>query len=144
MRSYPLSWTFVPPQSRFGGLLGYGLTATANLNSDHRVTATTPRMSQTQQARVLIVEDDEDIAVGISRTLDSIGCQSEMASDGDAGVVKAITGAFDLVVVDLLLPKTSGFLLCSKLRAVWRLESGSRAHGQDRRMGRSRSAGQWS
>ena len=98
--------------------MGYGLTATATLNGDHRVTATTPLMSQPQQARVLIVEDDADIAVGISRTLDTIGCQSEMASDGDAGLVKAITGAFDLVVVDLLLPRMSGFLLCSKLRAV--------------------------
>ncbi len=41
-----------------------------------------------------------------------------MAADGDAGLVKAVTGAFDLVVVDLLLPKMSGFLLCSRLRDV--------------------------
>ena len=88
------------------------------MNGDHRVTATTTLMRKTQQARVLIVEDDVDIALGISRTLEGIGCRSELASDGDAGLVKAVTGAFDLVVVDLLLPKMSGFLLCSKLRGV--------------------------
>jgi two-component system OmpR family response regulator len=91
------------------------------LNGDHRVTATIPTISKPQKARVLVVEDDEDIALGITRTLDIIGCLSEVASDGEAGLVQALTGVFDLIVVDLLLPKMSGFLLCSKLRnlGVW-------------------------
>jgi two-component system, OmpR family, response regulator len=76
------------------------------------------RVTTTQQARILIVEDDRDIALGIGRTLEAIGCQAEVAADGDAGLVNAISGAFDLVIVDLLLPKMNGFLLCSRLRDV--------------------------
>ncbi len=78
-------------------------------------------MSRTQQARVLIIEDDEDIAFGISRTLETIGCPCEVTSDGASGLIRAVTGDFDLVVVDLLLPKMNGFLLCSRLRdlGVW-------------------------
>jgi two-component system, OmpR family, response regulator len=92
------------------------------MNGDQRVTATTSRMVlKTQQARILIVEDDEDIALGIGRTLEAIGCQVDVAPDGDSGLVKAISGAFDLVIVDLLLPKMNGFLLCSRLRdlGIW-------------------------
>jgi two-component system, OmpR family, response regulator len=89
------------------------------VNDDGRVTATTtPLVTPTQQARVLIVEDDEDIALGIGRTLKTIGCQVEVAGDGDAGLAMAVSGAFDMVVVDLLLPKMNGFLLCSRLRDV--------------------------
>ena len=42
----------------------------------------------------------------------------EVASDGEAGLAQALSGGFDLIVVDLLLPKMNGFLLCSRLRDV--------------------------
>ena len=71
--------------------------------------------------RILIVEDDKDIALGLGRTLEAIGCDAELAYDGDNGLLKATSDTFDLVIVDLLLPKMNGFLLCSRLReaGIW-------------------------
>jgi DNA-binding response OmpR family regulator len=84
------------------------------MNRDQPVTTT-------QQVRILIVEDDKDIALGLGRTLEAIGCDAELVYDGDAGLLRATSDSFDLVIVDLLLPKMNGFLLCSRLReaGIW-------------------------
>ncbi len=71
--------------------------------------------------RVLLIEDEADIAGGVQRTLENLGCRVEWEADGTAGLRSATDNAFDLVIVDLLLPGLNGFRIVSQLRAadVW-------------------------
>ena len=67
-------------------------------------------------SRILIIEDDCEIA-GIERDyllLD--GFEADIAPDGVTGVDRALTGEYDLVLLDLMLPGLDGFSVCRKLR----------------------------
>ncbi|MDR0599556.1 MAG: response regulator transcription factor [Treponema sp.] len=67
--------------------------------------------------RVLIIEDDAAIA-GIERdNLEVNGFDAEIAWNGNDGLRMALTGAYDLLLVDLMLPGINGFDLCAKLRS---------------------------
>jgi DNA-binding response OmpR family regulator len=67
-------------------------------------------------ARILIVEDDPAIALGLEDDLTLEGYQVEIAQDGSAGLTRAREGAFDLVLLDVMLPKKDGFEVCRELR----------------------------
>jgi DNA-binding response OmpR family regulator len=67
-------------------------------------------------ARILIVEDDPAIALGLEDDLALEGYQVEIAQDGSAGLTRAREGAFDLVLLDVMLPKKDGFEVCRELR----------------------------
>jgi DNA-binding response OmpR family regulator len=67
-------------------------------------------------ARILVVEDDPAIALGLEDDLTLEGYEVEIAKDGQTGAVRAREGGFDLVVLDLMLPKKDGFELCRELR----------------------------
>jgi DNA-binding response OmpR family regulator len=71
--------------------------------------------------RVLIVEDDPDVAAGVRDALVGEGFTVEWASDGEKGLDRASSGGFDLVVLDVMLPKLNGFRVCRGLREaeVW-------------------------
>ncbi len=71
--------------------------------------------------RVLVVEDDRDIALAVRRTLLGQGFAVELAQDGEEGLQKALGNTFDAIVLDILLPKRSGYEVCRELRAadVW-------------------------
>ncbi len=71
----------------------------------------------TREPRVLVVEDDEDIALAIQRSLRMEGYEVRIAADGEAALDSA--GAFhpDLVVLDLGLPKLDGIEVARRLRA---------------------------
>ena len=71
-------------------------------------------------ARVLIVDDEVDLAEGIAEGLRNEGFEVDLAHDGDAGLAMATSGGFDLIVLDIMLPKRNGYRVCSELR-----ESGS-------------------
>lgn len=58
--------------------------------------------------RVLVVEDDPGVAAGLVRGLAAAGFAVELATSGRAGLECALRGAFDLVVLDLMLPERSG------------------------------------
>ena len=66
--------------------------------------------------RVLIIEDDLDIATNLYEFLEGRGCVVDMASDGVSGMHLAVSGEFDAIVLDLGLPGMDGLRLCSKLR----------------------------
>jgi two-component system alkaline phosphatase synthesis response regulator PhoP len=68
--------------------------------------------------RVLVVEDDEDIAELISIHLQDLGCQVNLARAGDTGYQLAIQYSFDLIVLDIMLPGMDGLEVCRKLRAA--------------------------
>jgi len=67
-------------------------------------------------SRILIVEDEPAIALGLEDDLKMEGYQVEVAGDGITGARRAREGAFDLVLLDVMLPGGSGFDLCGALR----------------------------
>jgi two-component system alkaline phosphatase synthesis response regulator PhoP len=67
-------------------------------------------------SRILLIEDEPGLVVTISDLLTGEGYEVETAADGEAGLRKATTGAFDLVMLDVMLPKKSGYDVCRELR----------------------------
>jgi DNA-binding response OmpR family regulator len=66
--------------------------------------------------RVLLIEDDLDIAELERDYLQLNGYQTEIVGDGAAGLKLATSGRFDIVVVDLMLPRVSGFDIIREIR----------------------------
>jgi two-component system, OmpR family, alkaline phosphatase synthesis response regulator PhoP len=71
--------------------------------------------------RILLVEDDESILLGLRMNLEAEGYQVVVASDGEDGVQKARADSFDLVIMDVMLPKVNGFEAVRVLRAEGRV-----------------------
>lgn len=70
--------------------------------------------------RVLVVEDDPSIAIGLRINLESEGYVVNLAEDGEAGLDMARTLEPDLIVLDLMLPKRNGLEVLHDLRAEGR------------------------
>ena len=66
--------------------------------------------------RILFVEDEAAFAVGVIDRLESEGYDVEWANQGPAGYEMALSQAFDLIVLDVMLPGKSGFDICRDLR----------------------------
>ena len=66
--------------------------------------------------RVLVVEDEEPIASAIERGLTKIGYAVDVAYDGAEALEKAGVNAYDVVCLDLNLPRVDGVEVCRKLR----------------------------
>ena len=66
--------------------------------------------------KILVVEDDKTVGEYVRRGLDEAGYQAELVGDGDAGLRLASGGHFDLLVLDLRLPKLSGIDVLRTLR----------------------------
>jgi DNA-binding response OmpR family regulator len=67
-------------------------------------------------SRLLVVEDDPAILRGLSDNLRLESYDVVTAIDGDSGFRMARDGGFDLVILDVMLPKLSGFDVCRRLR----------------------------
>ena len=59
-------------------------------------------------AHILIIEDNQDLAFGLRTNMEVQGFSVEVATDGVQGLALAEQGSFDLVVLDLMLPKMDG------------------------------------
>jgi two-component system, OmpR family, alkaline phosphatase synthesis response regulator PhoP len=66
--------------------------------------------------RVLLVEDEPSLVMTLSDRLSSEGYDVASAGDGEAGERLALEKSFDLIVLDVALPKKSGFDVCRDLR----------------------------
>jgi len=66
--------------------------------------------------RILIVEDEPAIALGLKNDLALEGYQPEVAADGDTALRRASEKPFDLILLDVMLPKKDGFAVCRDLR----------------------------
>jgi len=66
--------------------------------------------------RILVVEDEPDMQSGIKDNLEFEGYEVDTASDGKEGLQKIMSNAFDLVLLDVMLPHISGFDVCKKAR----------------------------
>lgn len=67
---------------------------------------------------VLIIEDNPEIAELVQLHLRDINCDSDIASDGEQGLSRFARGAYDLVVLDLMLPVIDGLAVCTRLREM--------------------------
>ncbi len=70
---------------------------------------------ETQQ-RVLIIEDDKEIASVVSMNLESSGLLSQKVHDGLEGLNQAVSGDYDLIILDIMLPSLDGISICRKIR----------------------------
>jgi two-component system alkaline phosphatase synthesis response regulator PhoP len=68
------------------------------------------------EGRLLLVEDEPGLQLTLTDRLTAEGYSVEIAGDGDLGLARATTGGFDLVVLDVMLPKRDGFDVCRTLR----------------------------
>ena len=66
--------------------------------------------------RILIVEDEKKVADFIKRGLKEEGYAADVAYDGEEGHFLATTNDYDLIVLDIMLPKMDGVSLCKDLR----------------------------
>ena len=67
--------------------------------------------------RVLIVEDDATIADFVAKGLSETGYAVDVASDGERGLELATSGAYDVAIIDVMLPKLDGLTLIDRMRA---------------------------
>ena len=68
------------------------------------------------EKRILLIEDDPDIAGLVRLHLRDLNFEVELATDGLKGLELALSGNFDLVILDLMLPKLDGHQVCKKIR----------------------------
>ncbi len=66
--------------------------------------------------RILIVEDEESLALRIKNVLESEKYHAEVAFDGESGLEKALTEEYDLILLDILLPRLNGIDLLKEIR----------------------------
>ena len=67
-------------------------------------------------SRILIVEDDPSIRLGLKRSLEFEGFTIELAKDGEEAIQRAFDKKPNLIVLDLMLPKVNGFEVCRTVR----------------------------
>ncbi len=66
--------------------------------------------------KILIVEDEKNIAQVLAFNLMQAGYDYDIAQDGEEGLRKALKGSYDLILLDLMLPKMDGFTVCRGIR----------------------------
>lgn len=66
--------------------------------------------------RILVIEDEKKTAAFIQKGLTEHGMLVELAADGETGLWMAQTGNYELIVLDVMLPRLDGWLLIQKLR----------------------------
>jgi len=70
--------------------------------------------------RVLVIEDDPDIGRLVTLQLAELGCECRLVDDGVTGLAEAQEGRYDLIILDLMLPRLDGLQICRRLRAAER------------------------
>lgn len=66
--------------------------------------------------KILIVEDEKNIAQVLAYNIKKVGYDCDIAYDGESGLEKALSGEFDLILLDIMLPKMTGFEVCERVR----------------------------
>lgn len=75
--------------------------------------------SNALDARVLLVEDNEDCRLYITHVLERAGCEVACASNGEDGIRRGAHGGFDVILADISMPRVDGFQLTGSLRTTW-------------------------
>ena len=67
--------------------------------------------------RVLIVEDEKRLAATLQDLLEMDGYTADVSYDGESGLDNALTAIYDVILLDVMLPKLNGFEVLRRLRA---------------------------
>ena len=78
-------------------------------------------MGDTVGVRLLVVEDEVNLATAVAQGLRAEGYDVEVSHDGEDGLWRAREGQFDAIVLDIMLPRMNGYVVCRTLRDenVW-------------------------
>jgi len=66
---------------------------------------------------ILVIEDNKEIAGLISMHLKDINCDVQTVHDGLDGLAMAVNNSYDLIILDLMLPRLDGIEICQKIRS---------------------------
>ena len=66
--------------------------------------------------KILVVEDEKNIALVLAYNIKKEGYDCDVAYDGEMGLNMALTGGYDLILLDIMLPKMTGFEVCEHIR----------------------------
>src|SRR5947199_7380365 len=66
--------------------------------------------------RILLIEDEPGLVLTLSDRLSKEGYAVEAARDGETGLQRAVTEGFDVILLDVMLPRKNGFDVCRDLR----------------------------
>ncbi|MEJ2610873.1 MAG: response regulator transcription factor [Candidatus Thiodiazotropha sp.] len=66
--------------------------------------------------RILIIEDEVAIRVGLIDVFVYHGFEVDSAAEGPEGLEKSLTGTFDMILLDVMLPGMNGFEICNQIR----------------------------
>jgi two-component system response regulator RegX3 len=76
----------------------------------------------TRAAHILVIEDEPAIREGLLDVLVFHGYAVDSADTGPEGLRKALTGKFDLILLDIMLPGIDGYEICDRIRAEDRMQ----------------------
>ena len=78
-------------------------------------------MRDSDGVKVLLVDDEPRLVEAVQRGLAAEGFQVEVARDGEQGLWMAREGSYDVIVLDIMLPKINGYRVCQSLRdeEIW-------------------------
>ncbi len=68
--------------------------------------------------RVLIVEDEARLASSLQDLLELNGYTADISPDGESGLDNALSGIYDVILLDVMLPKLDGFTVVQRLRSA--------------------------
>ncbi|MDO4400495.1 MAG: response regulator transcription factor [Coriobacteriia bacterium] len=68
--------------------------------------------------RILVVEDEARMATYLKKSLEAEGFDVDVAADGERALDCALTGGYDAVTLDIMLPKMNGYEVCRQMRAA--------------------------
>ncbi len=96
----------------------FSMTSQAGLRPSDGAQGETRRMKRMTfvQPRLLLVEDDASLVMTLTDLLKSKGFRIESVQDGQDALERAAEGGFDLIVLDVMLPRKDGFEICRTLR----------------------------
>ena len=67
-------------------------------------------------SRILLVEDEPGLVLTVSDLLMNEGYDVDTAMDGEAGLLKATSEPYDLIILDVMMPKRNGYEVCQRMR----------------------------
>lgn len=66
--------------------------------------------------KILVVDDEQNMRTGLKDNLEFEGYEVETANDGEEGLKKILVNKYDLIILDVMMPKKSGFDVCKETR----------------------------
>jgi len=66
--------------------------------------------------KILVIEDEKNMRQGLIKNLEFEGYEVDAAEDGEDGLQKILASAYHLIILDIMLPRLSGFDVCKKVR----------------------------